>query len=310
MRVSVFRLFGLVGCLALAACTGSSRLHTAPGPALGLAWASVDSLRQPGVEVWAGQSEAFPLRAWAVRLDGVPLRVLLAADTTDGRDVPTTFAERTSACVVLNGGYFSMSTGAVVGLASVGGEVRSPATAEVERDEVRYPVTRGAVGIGPRGVEIEWAGARMTRCDAPPDNRPGRPASAATCSPWLIADALSAGPMLLRDGVPTKSADAEAFFGTSIPQRHPRSAIGVENNGTVWLVVVDGRQPDSQGVNLVELADLMAALGARDALNLDGGGSSAMVVRHRNGLVRLNRPTGYDVEREVATALGAFCDGT
>ena len=306
----VFRSLGLLCCLLLAACAAPSRVSTPPGPALGLAWAPVDSLRQPGVEVWAGRSDAFPLRTWAVRLDEVPLRVLIAADTTDGRDGPTAFAERTGACVVLNGGYFSMTTGAFVGLAAAGGEVLSPATSEVERDGIQYPVTRGALGIGPRGVELEWAGAPMTRCEAPPDNRPGRPASAAPCSPWSVTDALSAGPMLLRDGAPTQSADAEAFFGTSIPQRHPRSAIGVEADGAVWLVVVDGRQPDSRGVTLPELADLMAALGARDALNLDGGGSSAMIVRQGDAWVRLNRPTGYDVEREVATALGAFCDGT
>ncbi|MEO0558780.1 MAG: phosphodiester glycosidase family protein [Bacteroidota bacterium] len=281
-----------------------------PSPALGLAWTAVDSLRQPGVEVWAGRSDAFPLRTWAVRLDDVPLRVLLAADTTDRRDGPTTFAQRTGACVVLNGGYFSMATGEVVGLATVDGEILSPATSEVERDNVRYPVTRGAVGIGPRGVEIEWAGEPMTRCEAPSDNRPGRPGTATSCSAWPVSEAISAGPMLLRNGRPTKSADAEAFFGTGIPQRNPRSAIGVDSDGRVWLVVVDGRQPDSRGVTLPELAALMAALGARDALNLDGGGSSAMVVRSGEALVRLNRPTGYDVEREVATALGAFCDGT
>lgn len=298
----------LTAGLALAACTGPSRVS--PGPALGLTWTPVDSLRQPGVAVWAGRSDAFPLRTWAVRLDDVPLRVLVAADTSDRRDGPTLFAERTGACVVLNGGYFSMTSGEVVGLAAVGGEVLSPATAEVVRDSLTYPVTRGAVGIGPEGVEIEWAGTPMTRCETPPENQPGQPGTPPGCSPWPVTDALSAGPVLLRDGIPTESTNAEAFFGTSIPDRHPRSAVGIEPGGAVWWVVVDGRQPESQGVTLDELAALMAALGTRDALNLDGGGSSAMVVRHPDGLVRLNRPTGYDVEREVATALGAFCDGT
>ena len=307
MSASVFRQLGLLACLALTACSGSSRV-SAPAPALGLAWAPVDSLRQPGVEVWAGRSDAAPLRTWAVRLEAVPLRVLLAADTSDLREAPSAFAERTGACVVLNGGYFSMTTGVPVGLAMVDGDVVSPADAEIVRDDVPYPVARGAVGIGPRGVEIGWAGAPTSRCEAPPDNRPGRPAAEATCSEWPVSDALSAGPMLLRDGRPTRSADAEVFFGTSIPQRHPRSAIGVDADGAVWLVVVDGRQPDSRGVDLGELADILAALGARDAVNLDGGGSSALVVRAGENWVRLNRPTGGDVEREVSTALGAFCE--
>ena len=289
-----------------------------PGAALGLAWTAVDSLRQPGVAVWAGRSDAFPLRAWAVRLDapgdgGPPLRVLVAADTSDRKEKPTEFADRTGACVVLNGGYFSIATGAFVGLAAVDGEVLSPAMDAVTRGETRYPVARGAVGITERGVELAWAGAPQagaptSRCEASPANRPGRPAPEATCPPWDVRDALSAGPMLLHDGVPTTSADAEGFFATSIPRRHPRSAIGVEPGGAVWLVVVDGRQPASRGVRLGELAELMAALGARDALNLDGGGSSALVVASPTGPVRLNLPTGYDVQREVVTALGAFCE--
>jgi exopolysaccharide biosynthesis protein len=48
----------------------------------------------------------------------------------------------------------------------------------------------------------------------------------------------------------------------------------------------------------------MRDAGAVDALNLDGGGSSTMVVQG----VRLNRPTGYDVEREVMSALATFCE--
>ena len=300
----VFPLLALA--LVLSACAAAPR--TTPAPALGLTWTALDALRRPGVEAWAGRSDAFPLRAWAVRLDGVPLRVLVAADTSDGREGPSDFAERTGACVVLNGGYFSMTTGAPVGLAMTDGEVVSPAVVAVERGGVRYPVVRGAVGVGPEGVDVAWAGGGGTRCERAPDNRPGRPGAAAPCAPWDVTDAIGAGPLLLRDGAPTRSADAEAFFGTSIPRRHPRSAVGVEPGGAVWLVVVDGRQDASRGVTLGELAELMAGLGARDALNLDGGGSSALVVQTAGGPARLNLPTGYDVEREVATALGAFCD--
>ena len=288
-----------------------------PGAALGLAWTAVDSLQRPGLEVWAGRSDAFPLRAWAVRLDapgegGPALRVLAAADPSDGREAPTEFADRTGACVVLNGGYFH-ADGAPAGLAAVDGRVMEPATDAVTRGDVRYPVARGALGITERGVELAWAGAPeagspASRCEASPGNRPGRPAPEAACPAWDARDALGAGPMLLKNGVPTRSADAEGFFGTSIPRRHPRSAIGVEADGAVWLVVVDGRQPLSRGVRLGELAELMAALGARDALNLDGGGSSALVVASPTGPVRLNLPTGYDVQREVGTALGAFCE--
>ena len=69
--------------------------------------------------------------------------------------------------------------------------------------------------------------------------------------------------------------------------------------GDVILLLVDGRQQDSRGVDLVELARLLESLGCVEALNLDGGGSSTLVV---NG-ERLNVPCGKPNEREVASAL-------
>ncbi|MEM1117638.1 MAG: phosphodiester glycosidase family protein [Bacteroidota bacterium] len=300
----------LLGAVILAGCAGS-----APRGGADLAWTPVDSLdaRLPAsVRVFAGVSEADTLRAWAVRLDGARLDVSVAADTSDGREAPTMFAERTGACVALNAGYFDMQTGGPVGLVVDGGRLRSPAFDRIERDGVAYPVARGAVGIGPDGVEIASArddGAQACRVERPVGNREGAPASVPACETWDLPEAVGAGPVLVRDGRVAVATEAEVFFGTSIPARHPRSAVGVTGDGVVWLVVVDGRQPASRGVTLEELAEMMHRLGAEDALNLDGGGSSALVVRPRGGSpVRLNLPTGYDVEREVATALLAFCD--
>jgi hypothetical protein len=83
-------------------------------------------------------------------------------------------------------------------------------------------------------------------------------------------------------------------------QRHPRSAIGFGQDGRAFLVVVDGRQaPYSDGMNLKELTDLMLSLGAYHALNLDGGGSTALVIRGR----AVNRPSDREGERAVGNAL-------
>jgi hypothetical protein len=94
----------------------------------------------------------------------------------------------------------------------------------------------------------------------------------------------------------------------------PRTAIGYARNGRyLYLVVVDGRQPlYSEGMTLKELADLMKSLGADYAMNLDGGGSSTMVVRAADGKARiLNSPIDNYIpgrERPVANHLGIFIE--
>ena len=89
-------------------------------------------------------------------------------------------------------------------------------------------------------------------------------------------------------------------------KRHPRTAVGLSKDGTTLiLLVVDGRQPDwSVGVTLPELAAMMIRLGADDALNLDGGGSSAFVFTHpHSGEQLTNRPSDGRY-RAVANNLG------
>lgn len=88
--------------------------------------------------------------------------------------------------------------------------------------------------------------------------------------------------------------------------RHPRTAVGFDSTTeTVWLVVVDGRQsPHSAGMTLPELATLFEALGTDEALNLDGGGSSALVV----GDAPVNRPSDATGERAVVNALALVRD--
>lgn len=98
-----------------------------------------------------------------------------------------------------------------------------------------------------------------------------------------------------RDVLGEQSVRAE--FGAA---RHPRTAVGWTAAGELLLVVVDGRQPPySAGMSLDELTWLFHRLGATDALNLDGGGSSALVIRGS----LMNRPSDVQGERAVGNAL-------
>ena len=106
-----------------------------------------------------------------------------------------------------------------------------------------------------------------------------------------------------------KVVETESKFSTT---RHPRTAVGVSDNGSkLILVVVDGRKPErSVGMSLDELADLMLRLGCDDALNLDGGGSSTLVLRNpqTNELITMNSPSDGK-QRPVANVLGVDVEG-
>ena len=85
---------------------------------------------------------------------------------------------------------------------------------------------------------------------------------------------------------------------------HPRTAVGVDHDtGQVLMLVVDGRSKTSSGYTMLELANLMIDLGADEALNLDGGGSSTMVATPPGGVSTVLNTPSDKAERRVANAL-------
>jgi hypothetical protein len=89
-----------------------------------------------------------------------------------------------------------------------------------------------------------------------------------------VVQSVGGTPVLVRDGRRYVGGDGPAF----VSKRHPRTMAGWTADGEMLLVTVDGRQPGrAAGMTLAEAADLMVALGAVEALNLDGGGSSTFV---------------------------------
>lgn len=110
--------------------------------------------------------------------------------------------------------------------------------------------------------------------------------------------ALGAGPMLIKEGSIYLTTKTEEFGSDVAGGRAPRTAIGLTKEGQILLVVVDGRQAASAGLTLLELALFMQELGAVEAMNLDGGGSSEMVISDKI----VNRPSDGR-ERKVANAM-------
>lgn len=111
--------------------------------------------------------------------------------------------------------------------------------------------------------------------------------------------AIGGGPRLLREGQIEITGREERFLPDVLVGRAPRTAVGITASGEVLLVVADGRRAqESVGLTLEELARLMRDLGAVEAMNLDGGGSTTLVV---DGML-LNNPSDGR-ERSVASAL-------
>ena len=295
--------------------------HHAAAPAVAqtpsIQWQPLESLNAElpaAVRVFSGLDPGIPLRAWYVSVrpgaDSVRAEVLLSDDETDRRETVSTFAADTGACVVVNGGFFSMERRPAfhAGLLVVDGVIEAPATRSVVRSNIRYVTARAALGLSPDGFDIAWATSpdgQLLAWPEPPSHVPGTPAKLeGEPVPWPVEDAVGAGPALVSDGKVRVTTNEEVFFNSAIPDTHPRTAAGIRSDGTLLLVVVDGRQPLSRGVDLDQLAALMADLGAEEALNLDGGGSSSLYVKGR----LLNRPSGISAAREVMSAIGVFCD--
>jgi hypothetical protein len=245
-------------------------------------------------------------------IDGVERpRGLIPACGGRGGDMPTSRPNAVLTCtdsselVVLSPSYGARppSEGGVEAVLREGTvtAVRAPGTGRVPRD----------------GLVLTGSGdaARFLRAVALPRSRAelrlslsaaGRPLDLA-----LQSLVVGGGPRLLRRGRIAVSARAEgfappqapAFFGTFVAGRQPRTLAGVRADGRILLVTIDGRRPGwSVGATLPEAARLMRSLGARDALNLDGGGSTTMTVR---GAV-VNRPSDRSGERPVSDGVYAI----
>lgn len=116
---------------------------------------------------------------------------------------------------------------------------------------------------------------------------------------------MTAGPMLLRGGTPVVQRDDRTF----VTKRHNRTALGLKPDGTVILMVADGRfKHQAEGLTLPELQRIMRWLGCTDAINLDGGGSTTMYVHNKPHAGVVNYPSDnglhdHEGERPVSNAI-------
>lgn len=200
--------------------------------------------------------------------------------------------------------------GEIVGFSPLGGTLASPPSFSCS---VRLLPQGPPLVADPDGVDRDYVVDAATCSEAPLDRNggvvlstapgtdeaeqllalaPGTPIGLHWTLGWPgVFDAVGGDPILLLDGAPAQVCASCA--------RQPRTAIGVTATGKILLVVIDGRRPRwSRGATLGELRTILRDLGAVDALNLDGGGSSEMVVEGRV----VNRPSDGR-ERRITNAV-------
>lgn len=126
-----------------------------------------------------------------------------------------------------------------------------------------------------------------------------------------IFNAISGNIRLIQNGDPISITDVENEY---LMKRHPRTAVGFDEAGkTLIIVVIDGRQPNySEGATIPELIEFMLGSGVFEGINLDGGGSSTLVIEGEPGqAVVLNSPIHNRIpgrERPIANHLGVYTE--
>lgn len=117
-----------------------------------------------------------------------------------------------------------------------------------------------------------------------------------------LEDIVGGVPQLIKNGKIEITWEEEKTNKSFVETRHPRTAVAKLKDGKFLMITVDGRSEASGGISLPDLAAFLLELGATDAMNLDGGGSTTMFL---DGKV-VNRPSDKEGERAVSDAILVF----
>jgi hypothetical protein len=113
---------------------------------------------------------------------------------------------------------------------------------------------------------------------------------------WNMKTAVGGGPTLIHDGKIRITNREEQLFPGGENDRHPRTAMGYTLNGRLIILVIQGRFPGvAEGATLKEEAKILLDLGCYEALNLDGGGSSCLLVNGKETIL----PSDKEGQRPV-----------
>lgn len=203
-------------------------------------------------------------------------KIRIAADSISLKKT-SQFALENKALVAINGGFFDMKNGGSVDYIKVDNKI-------INRTKEKTGRATAILLINKKSIEIQ-------------------PASAIDYERSKIPNILLSGPLLIHQGL-----DMALAHNPFNKNRHPRSALAITTDQKLIFIVVDGRNSLAAGMDLTELANTLRWLGAQDAMNVDGGGSSTLYVNGAKGNNIVNHPSDnkqfdHDGQRSVANII-------
>ncbi len=262
-------------------------------------WMNVDSLYQPlpaSVHVYKTTKpvDTGTFVAYYVEADLKDKHLLFDADTTlNRRFTPAQFYEKDKPLVVVNCTFFSFETNRSLNSVIKDGKLVSyniHTIAGRGKDTLtyRHPFT-SAIGINKkRNADVAWLYtdssfkypfSSQVTVPLKKDSLSIMSINKKKFHKWKMKTAVGGGPVLLQDGEINITNNEELkFSGKAINDKHPRTAMGYTADNKLIILVVQGRSESSGGASLTQEAELLKEIGCIEALNLDGGGSSCMLI--------------------------------
>jgi hypothetical protein len=263
-----------------------------------------------GIKLFSGRQTSPGMVAFYAEIDLSQENIVVHPYFSQNLRATSTIASEKGAILAVNGGYFanSSSVSAVVEPLNV----LAQNIGSLSRPAGTFPVMRSFLALNSdKSVSIDWIYhfsneiEDIIRFDNPLPNTTTTPASAPVRSAGQsytnLLMGLGGGPMLVKNGQVRITHDEEVFFGSGIEwtNTRPRTAVGYTDDNKLLIFIAEGGLVNSSGATLRQVADIMIALGAVEAMNLDGGGSTTMSV---NGSL-FNRPNGGTFQRAVPSIL-------
>jgi exopolysaccharide biosynthesis protein len=280
-----------------------------------LKWQNVDSLFHPlpsSVHVYftTEQIDTGAFRAFYVIADLKDKHLNFTTDTTyKRRFTPSQFYQKNNQpLIVVNSSFFSFDKNKSLNLVIKDGKLISYNSASLKNTGIDSSLTkipfRSAIGITKnRNPDVAWTytdsslryarssetvikprDAHVVCCELSQftlqkSNAAERKWYLKTFKKWKMNTAVGGGPMLLQNGeIQITNQEEGMFMGKAFNDKHPRTAMGYTKDGKLIILVIEGRSESGGGATLTQEAQLFKDLGCVEALNLDGGGSSCLLV--------------------------------